>query len=1058
MRENSRSYLHDPSITPLLDMNQERYFLDLRSKGTGGGVLGVYRQMTTQWDDIRGGILCEEMGSGKTIICLSLILHTKDHFSKPLSIDAPIHCLFEKDEYIKNNLSRSSFPARRGVPTLYEQALVATRIAGRPYARKKDQLGIYSLALLDDMHVYYFPVDNRTSSTTTALPRRRRTNKNEKAKVYLSKSTLVIVPPNLMDQWTSEIYKHTISEENALNFLVIDAQPIPDPLELMKYDLVLIAQNRFSAESMRKKVGKELACDDCQDKYLPRCDHLSWTESPLRRVHWLRLIVDEGHSMASEKADFAILARDLRVNCRWICTGTPTPNLAQLEATEWANVTTQDSDRLYGMLTSFLQIGPFDNDFKTVMTGVVEHAKLSSLSSESEVDSPSGSSSSTSSVPWTLAALSSVARLRSLLDKIMIRNRHEVIEREVALPQLYERVVHLDLNLFQVITLNAQIALIQANAVLSQRQDEDYFFHERNTRPLAQVIQNLNACCFWYPGGDEFRGYLEEALKNVTEEQQRQQRPDVKEPYSEQDLWLLQEVKLHLQLALDNTAWLKVQHKKEIAYYCRNIPVDLQKHVLVPEHELGFSDGVCLSSGPHLEEVRKLVASQLNSDSIDGGQLPQAQLRPQPQPPIQVNGTEIPPGDNGAFANYMKERLSSAVIESSTSSKLNYIVSQILQFEGREKCIVFCQSDNAIYYVREYLHLAKIRCLEYHSKMRLSDRSSVITTFMSSENVVALIMDVKSAAYGINLPCASRVYFVSPVWEAAKKRQAIKRAHRIGQLRPVYVETLVIRNSFEQMILDRSNEKDVEPRREQQFQQQSQKDTVSQKIKKSQNVEADSEMRRRFQELAFYPMPPRSSQNTTNVDGQSISNLEIPLLYQSRKRREPDRTRQEDEEDIVIEPSSRRVRFALPDDVAVEEKDRARIQSVRFTGVDTEGGGRQESSDEDVNEEEEEEEVEDNEIVTSIGDILQGTGDRYMESSPSPEQEVDFDLVSDDDDDDDDGGTTNSSPASVQEQKRTKWYRGEGIPISGLPAVISTIPTAGAEPGPEVTNLRIDSD
>jgi len=64
-------------------------------------------------------------------------------------------------------------------------------------------------------------------------------------------------------------------------------------------------------------------------------------------------------------------------------------------------------------------------------------------------------------------------------------------------------------------------------------------------------------------------------------------------------------------------------------------------------------------------------------------------------------------------------------------------------------------------------------------------------------------MSVQVAAYGIDLSSASRVYFVSPIWQTAMEQQAIKRAHRIGQTKPVYVETIVIRSSIEENMLKR---------------------------------------------------------------------------------------------------------------------------------------------------------------------------------------------------------------------------------------------------------------
>ena len=65
-------------------------------------------------------------------------------------------------------------------------------------------------------------------------------------------------------------------------------------------------------------------------------------------------------------------------------------------------------------------------------------------------------------------------------------------------------------------------------------------------------------------------------------------------------------------------------------------------------------------------------------------------------------------------------------------------------------------------------------------------------------------MDVKQAAHGLNLSSASRVFFVNPIYSPALEAQAIKRAHRIGQTKPVFVETLVLEGTVEEAMLERS--------------------------------------------------------------------------------------------------------------------------------------------------------------------------------------------------------------------------------------------------------------
>ena len=60
-----------------------------------------------------------------------------------------------------------------------------------------------------------------------------------------------------------------------------------------------------------------------------------------------------------------------------------------------------------------------------------------------------------------------------------------------------------------------------------------------------------------------------------------------------------------------------------------------------------------------------------------------------------------------------------------------------------------------------------------------------------------MIMETKVAAHGLNVTSASRVFFMNACWQRSVERQAIKRAHRIGQTREVYVETLVVKDTIE---------------------------------------------------------------------------------------------------------------------------------------------------------------------------------------------------------------------------------------------------------------------
>ncbi|KAF9915808.1 hypothetical protein BX616_005306, partial [Lobosporangium transversale] len=577
--------------------------------------------------------------------------------------------------------------------------------------------------------------------------------------------------------------------------------------------------------------------------------------SPLMQVRWKRIIVDEGHSMGIKLSDQVLFAEKLHADRRWICTGTPTFNLANLKAFTYHDqaITTVatttalsdkgDLDRLLTIMRLFLHIQPYYGNktlfTKALVRSLEEHHKLSTGSAPGD---------------WSLESLSSVSRLRYLMDRIMIRNRPEDVSRDVRLPPLYERDVGLDLGYYQVLTFNCQVALIQANAVLTEREDQDYFFHPSNRKHLARVIENLKDACFWYPGDDKYREQLTEALLNVERALQKHEET-IGGKYLEADVQLLKSIREHLKMALTDQSWCTLQRTLEVGYNCWNIPEAIQgSYAIIPavsdadtsfkesrrtKLNIGWNGGsmsrqlqqtgtleseqVCIMLGKQIRDLRLKVQEQEQEQLIPASHQPIIINldAPQPRPGAITDGgkpNRDPSHENGTNGEetaeelklvMTKERLSQSTILSSTSSKLNYVVSQILRHQNSEKCIVFCQSQTAMYYIYEYLTLAEVRCLMYHTHgMSQKERSNNIMTFNTNETISAIIMNTKDAAFGIDLSSASRVYFVSPVWQTATMRQAVKRAHRIGQIRPVYVETLMIKGSFEEAILNRRKEID----------------------------------------------------------------------------------------------------------------------------------------------------------------------------------------------------------------------------------------------------------
>lgn len=143
-------------------------------------------------------------------------------------------------------------------------------------------------------------------------------------------------------------------------------------------------------------------------------------------------------------------------------------------------------------------------------------------------------------------------------------------------------------------------------------------------------------------------------------------------------------------------------------------------------------------------------------------------------------------------------------IVGTTSAKLSYLVSEILKYYHTEKILVFYDGDNAAYYIAQMLDLLHIKHEIYAKSLKAAQKSEYAVRFDQETQDRVLLMDVRQAAFGLNLPAASRIYFVNPVCRENIEAQAIKRAHRIGQTKAVHVETLVLKGTIEEKMLDRS--------------------------------------------------------------------------------------------------------------------------------------------------------------------------------------------------------------------------------------------------------------
>jgi SNF2 family DNA or RNA helicase len=71
----------------------------------------------------------------------------------------------------------------------------------------------------------------------------------------------------------------------------------------------------------------------------------------------------------------------------------------------------------------------------------------------------------------------------------------------------------------------------------------------------------------------------------------------------------------------------------------------------------------------------------------------------------------------------------------------------------------------------------------------------------------ALIIQIQAGSVGLNLQAASRVYIMSPHWNATTEQQAIARAHRTGTTHVVEVTRFVVKDTVEEYMHNLQQEK-----------------------------------------------------------------------------------------------------------------------------------------------------------------------------------------------------------------------------------------------------------
>ncbi|CDK29549.1 unnamed protein product [Kuraishia capsulata CBS 1993] len=757
----------------------------------------------------RGGILAENMGLGKTLICLALVCASK----LELSVIPPQHHFYERSDPQVQSLS--TYCVRQiGKESIPWKAYI-DRLPSNCIRLLQEYTGFFEVSEADNMMSMLRRTRLRSESDMTRF---------EKRKVYLCSTTLVVTPDNIWHQWTHEIEKHVKDGYlNVLYFRNKDSLLGVDHKTIIASDMVIMAISCFTSPA---------------------------SVSLMKNIHWKRFIIDEGHSMTSKTSNAVYLAKEMSADRKWVITGTPTAGLTRLHVNEEQDKAEQSSvytakktfdakddlSRIGAIVQNFLKIDPWASSSKLWRSSILE--------------------------PFLAAPYNFDIQLQEFLSCVLVRHSMADVETEVKLPPLHHMAVFLEPSYFDKLSINLYTAVLATNAVTSERTDRDYMFHPNNRPQLRRLITNLRRATFFWTG---FTIDDLDALVAICKTALEKKDDAGNHYYSPEDRQLLVKSVYFSKKALANPRWRTASAIQEMNYYVEGLPQLFTSSLSIEV----FSKDISVYGAPQLLMAQRIF---LKNRFVRSNELLETRLLEEVRPfwanywkkaagktrrrendrngisekisyvegnsqKIQQNGSapkhtgtlvtttggkrRLSDSSNEAMISLKKDsqiqnlvknahesdvetatllgKIKTSRIVGTASAKLSYMAARLLehQLEGT-KSIVFYEFEDSAYYLTEMLDILGVGYLMYATYLKAADRPKNLDQFSDSPNGLALIMDLKLAAHGLNIVAATRVYFLNPVWDRAVEAQAVKRAHRIGQKNVVRVETLMLKNTIEE--------------------------------------------------------------------------------------------------------------------------------------------------------------------------------------------------------------------------------------------------------------------
>ncbi|KAK1948543.1 putative SWI/SNF-related [Phytophthora citrophthora] len=696
--------------------------------------------------DACGDMLCDEPGLGKTITMLALILLTKGQ-------------------------STAGMPLRVDPPT--------------------------------------------SSSSSVQLRSASRGHSLEPRDMVSSSASLVVAPDALVEHWAEQIERHVVHQGLKIYVDTVERMRgnLPSAARLATFDVVIVSFSRMAKEwrlhrpasRTEKKRTVKYGFEDQPARYMD--GRVIGDISPLLLVHWLRIVVDEGHKLGGRApTQLMQMSRLLCAERRWVMTGTPSPNTLQ----------STDLQYIHGLLV-FLRNLPYGR--------------------------PDGHSwAKAIALPFENNEVIGFYRLQHLLSRIMIRHTKESLGDKLPRPIRHKVLVEptsTEFKLYNAVAKNIQARLLITRIDLPQIWKSTLkviLLHRKNYKGAAQVENDLTLALM---GGYS----IEWTLKKEKMEKTVKKLEDavVKKKTACTECGLERRFLMVLPCGHLCCAHCIEAVKQELGEPCCNFCGDLYD-----EDDFDYLQPTC--TGEILPRGREKTISKLRQVGVLESRIQRVTEymdSRQPEPPTECRSChrlmhlllifscghmcctdctdrrfqEAGPSCCLCHAEYPQKSAAPAAKKAMRlinvkrdfwrieSSKIFYMVARIRDLmkefmqpsqeqELDLKVIIFSQFRENIWRAKVAFEQQDIPTADFIALVNPRERSENLEKFRYDPGVHVLLLS-NLASHGLDLSFVTHIFLLEEIWDKSVEQQVISRAHRMGARHSVVVEQLWIKGTVE---------------------------------------------------------------------------------------------------------------------------------------------------------------------------------------------------------------------------------------------------------------------